>query len=283
MKEILSFEAENSVNLEANNEIRFADVKLETGVQIHYAEQGNENGQAVILLHGYSDSSFSFSRVIPLIDRRFHVFALDQRGHGDSERPISNYRFSDFAVDVLAFMDAKNLEKAVIVGHSMGSHIAQRIAVSAPERVEKLVLIGSATTLQLDTVFELQEAVNEFTDTVPFEFVEEFQYSTAYRELPKDFMNQVVTESLKLPARVWREVMKGMLADDSKAELHKITAPTLIMWGEKEIYFLLDEQNALLAAIPNSVLKIYEEVGHNPHWENPEQFVKDLERFINQN
>ncbi len=280
MKEIITFETENSVYSVANNDIGFADVKLKTGVRIRYAERGNKGGLPVILLHGYSDSSFSFSRVMPLIDRKFHVFALDQRGHGDSDRPMNGYKFSDFAADVVAFMSVKNLKKAVIVGHSMGSHIAQRVAITAPERVEKLVLIGSPTTLRLDAVFELQEAVNEFKDQVPIGFVEDFQYSTAYRKLPKDFMNQVVTESMKLPAWVWREVMKRMLADDSKAELGKITAPTLIMWGEKEVYFLRNEQDALLSAISNSILKVYEGVGHNPHWECPEQFVTDLERFL---
>jgi pimeloyl-ACP methyl ester carboxylesterase len=264
------------------NTPRFADIELKTGLRLRYAEQGNEDGLPIILLHGYSDSSFSYSRVMPLMSEKYRVFALDQRGHGDSDKPLNGYTFADFAADVLAFMDAKNFKKAVIVGHSMGSHIAQRVAITAPERVEKLVLIGSATTLRNDAVFELQEAVNEFKDTVPIEFVRDFQYSTAYRKLPEEFMNQVVAESMKLPAQVWREVMTGMLAADSKSELGKIKSPTLIMWGEKEVYFLRDEQDALLSAIPNSILKVYEKVGHNPHWEHPEQFVKDLEEFLNQ-
>ena len=91
------------------NTPRFADIKLENGVRLRYAEQGKKSGLPVILLHGYSDSSFSYSRVMPLMDEKYRVFALDQRGHGESDRPASGYKFADFASDVVAFMDAKNL------------------------------------------------------------------------------------------------------------------------------------------------------------------------------
>ncbi len=114
------------------------------------------------------------------MDAKYHVFALDQRGHGDSERPTSGYKFSDFAADVVAFMDAKKLKKAIIVGHSMGSFVAQQVAVTEPERVEKLILIGLATTVRNNVVLDLQKAVSELKDPIPNKFAREFQYSTVY-------------------------------------------------------------------------------------------------------
>jgi pimeloyl-ACP methyl ester carboxylesterase len=218
---------------------------------------------------------------MPLIDRKFRVFALDQRGHGDSDKPLSDYKFSDFAADVLAFMDAKKLEKAVIVGHSMGSFIAQHLAITAPERVEKLVLIGSATTIRNEVVLELTGEVETFENEVPLEFIREFQYGTVFQKLPDEFMELIITESQKLPAYVWREVAVGMLSADSKGKLGKIKVPTLILWGDKEPIFPRSEQLSLVSNIPNAELKIYENVAHNPHWEEPEQFVKDIEEFVN--
>jgi len=261
--------------------LRTGDVKLKTGVRIRYVEQGDPNGTPVIMLHGYTDSSYSYSRVLPLMNAKYRVFAFDQRGHGDSDRPASGYKFSDFAADVVAFMDAKNLKKAIIVGHSMGSFVAQQVAVTAPERVEKLVLIGSATTVRNNTVSDLQKAVNELTDSVPNKFAREFQYSVVHQPPPDEFMNRVIAESMKVPARVWRDVMVGMLAGDSKSQLGVIKAPTLIVWGDKENVFLRAEQDALVSAIPNAVLKVYAETGHCPNWERPEQFVKDFEDFVN--
>ncbi len=260
--------------------MRFADVRLKTGVRLRYAEQGDPAGHPIILLHGYTDSGFSFSRVLPVFDPAYHVYVLDQRGHGDSDRPTSGYTFRDFAADVIAFMDAKGIKRATLVGHSMGSIVAQQVVLSAPQLVERLVLIGSATTVRNDMVLEFQQAVQTLKDTVPAEFVREFQASTVYQPLPDEFMNRVVAESLKLPARLWREVMAGMLAGDCKAQLGGIRVPTLIIWGDRDTIFLRAEQDALAATLPNAVLKVYRETGHSPHWERPEQFVQDLKAFI---
>lgn len=260
--------------------LRFADVRLNTGVRLRYAEQGDPAGQPIILLHGYTDSSFSFSRVLPSLAAKYHVYALDLRGHGDSERPASGYRLTDFASDVLAFMDEKGLRRATIVGHSMGSFIAQQLAILAPRRVERLVLIASGATLHNDAVLDLQRAVNTLTDPVPAKFVREFQAGTVYQPLPEEFMDRVVNESLKVPARVWRATVDGFFATDYRLQLGQIKAPTLIFWGDRETIFSRPEQDSLVKMLANAELKVYPDTGHAPHWERPEQFVKDLEDFL---
>jgi pimeloyl-ACP methyl ester carboxylesterase len=229
--------------------IKFADVKLETGVRLRYAEQGEAGGRVVILLHGYADSWFSYSRVLPLFEAKYHVFVLDQRGHGESDRPETGYKFDDFARDVVAFMDAKKIKSAVVVGHSMGSFVAQGVAVNAPERVEKLVLIGTAATVKSSAVIELEKAVKELKDPVPVDFIREFQISASSPDLPGEFFGRILAESRKLPARVWRETMRGMLAADYRDQLERIKAPTMIVWGDKEPIFLRPEQDELLAKI----------------------------------
>jgi pimeloyl-ACP methyl ester carboxylesterase len=260
--------------------LRLADVKLKTGVRLHYAEQGDPSASPVILLHGYTDSWFSYSRVLSALGESYHVYALDLRGHGDSERPASGYDLSDLAADVVAFMDANRLKRVTLAGHSMGSFVAQRVALIAPERIERLVLIGSATTLRNKTVRELQQAVNTLNDPVSEKFVREFQTSTVYHPVPDDFMERVVAESLKPPARVWRALMTGMLSADYSSQLSKIKAPTLVLWGERETIFPRSEQDALTKTLPSARLKVYADTGHAPHWERPEQFVADLKDFI---
>lgn len=273
--------ASNDDKRAAANSLNYDSIKLITGIRLSYGEQGDPDGKPVIMLHGYTDSSFSYSRVLPLIDAKYRVFVLDNRGHGDSDKPASSYKFSDFAADVVAFMDAKGLKSATIVGHSMGSFVAQHVAINAPDRVEKLILIGTATTVRNNGVLELQNAVNGLKDYVPDDFARKFQLSTVHQKLPDEFINRVVAESLKVPAHVWRDVMNGMLAGDAKSQLGKIKAPTLIVWGNREKVFNRAEQVALIAAIPNSVLNVYSDAGHSPHWEKPEQFAGDFEAFLN--
>jgi pimeloyl-ACP methyl ester carboxylesterase len=257
-------------------------VKLKTGITMSYVESGPADGPALILVHGFSDSSFSYSRVLPLIDKRFRIFAIDQRGHGDSDRPNDGYTMKDFAADVIAFMDAKGIQKATIVGHSMGSFVTMQTALDAPNRIERIVLIGTASNANNAAVKGLLDEVNKLQDPVPAEFAREFQVSTSSPDLPKEFIDGVVGESLKLPAYVWKKALSGVVARDYRSELNKIAVPVTIFWGEKETVFLRDEQEVLSRGLPNSTLVIYRNSGHSPHWEEPAKFASDLNKVLSE-
>ena len=265
------------------NGIEFATTPLlSTGVRLHYAEQGDATGEAIIFLHGYSDSWYSFSRVLPLLSPEYHAFALTQRGHGDSEKPECCYTLDDFAADVDVFMKEVGVEKATLVGMSGGSFIAQRVALDYPQRVSRLVLISSAVTLRdNEAVMGLGEEMLALEDPISPEFVREWQEVNIYHPIPDEFFETVVSESLKLPARVWRDFWEGVvLAPDHASRLGEINAPTLIMWGEQDAVFAREDPERLAAAIPNATLKVYPETGHSVHWERPEQVVRDLEAFM---
>ena len=272
--------AENGSAAGSAAPVQFSSVLLKTGVRLRYAYQGDPNGDPVILLHGYTDSWFSFSQILPLLDPRYRVYVLDQRGHGDSDRPVGGYAMEQFAGDVVAFMDAMKIKQATIVGHSMGSFVAQHVAVDAPERVKRLVLMATATTIHTnDLVRQLQREINTLPDPVPEKFVYDFQVSTAFQPLSNDFFHAVMKESMKLPAHVWRDVMTEMMSPDAGVELKKIKTPTLILWGDKD-FFPRSEQDALTSGMPNAVLKVYKDTGHALHWERPEKFAADLNLFM---
>jgi non-heme chloroperoxidase len=262
--------------------IRFATAHLATGPRLHYAEQGNPTGEAIIFLHGYSDSWFSFSRVLPLLSPSYHAFALTQRGHGDSEKPECCYTPDDFAADVDAFMDTVGIEEATVVGASTGALFAQRLALSYPRRVSRLVLIGAQTPAN-EAISGLREEVQALDDPVPPEFVREFQESTIYHPVPQEFLDTAISESLKLPARVWRDYMEEAalsIDHDYVVELSEINVPTLILWGEQDALFPREEQERLAAAIPDATLKVYPDTGHAVHWERPEWILRHLDEFM---
>ncbi len=260
---------------------RSANVRLSTGIRAHFTEQGELGGEPIVCLHGLSDSSFSFSRLMPLLageGRR--VLALDQRGHGDSERPESGYAIDDFASDTVALLDELGIERATIVGHSLGSISARRVAARFPDRVSRLVLIGAIATPVNSAVLDLEDAVEALEDPVPAVFVREFQESTIEHPVPQEFLERVVNESLKLPARVWRGVIAALVDFDDASDLGRIEAPTLLLWGEKDAYFPLEEQRTLEAGIPDARLVVYPGTGHAPHWERPERVAEDIARFL---
>jgi len=264
------------------SDVKFATTRLTTDVTLHYAEQGDQAGEAIIFLHGYSDSWFSFSRVLPLLSPEYHAFALTQRGHGDSDKPQCCYTPADFAADVDAFMDAVGLEEATVVGASTGALFAQQVALDYPYRLSRLVFIGAQTPVN-EAISGLVEEVQALEDPVPPEFVREFQESTIYQPVPSEFLDTVVSESLKLPARVWRDYMEqAILAIDHDyvLPLREIKVPTLMLWGEQDPLFPREEQERLAAAIPDATLKVYPQTAHAVHWDRPEQVVRDLEEFM---
>jgi pimeloyl-ACP methyl ester carboxylesterase len=220
-----------------------------------------------------------------LLSSEYHAFALTQRGHGDSDKPQCCYTLDDFAADVDAFMDALGIEEATLVGASTGALFAQRVALSYPHRVSRLVLVGAQTPANEanEAVMGLQEEVRALEDPVPPEFVRAFQESTIYQPVPQEFLDTVVSESLKLPARVWRDYLEGAVLSidhDYVLALGEIDVLTLILWGEQDPLFPRKEQERLAAAIPGATLKVYPDTGHAVHWDRPEWVVRDLEEFM---
>lgn len=250
-------------------------------VTLPYVEQGDPAGVPVLLLHGVTDSWHSFELVLPHLPSSIRAFALTQRGHGDSDRP-PGYRTRDFAADVAEFLKVLGVGPAVIVGHSMGATNAQRFAIEHSECILALVLAGTFAGYRGNPmVLELWEStVSKLTDPVDPGFVREFQEGTLAQPIPGAFLETVVAESMKVPARVWRAAFEGFLEDDVVHELGTITAPTLIMWGTRDALAKRPDQDALLRAIPGSRLVVYENAGHALHWEEPKRFAEDLVAFV---
>ena len=262
-----------------------SSVTLPNGVTLQYAERGKPSGVPVVFLHGVTDSWRSFEPLLDRLPDSIRALAITQRGHGESSKPAAGYTYGDMAQDLRAFMDAFGLHAAVIVGHSMGSMVAQRFAADHPNRVAGLVLMGAFSTIhgRQDIQEFWNTGISKVMDPVDTEFVRDFQISTLARPVPEAFLETVVYESLRVPARVWRDTFQGFLqTPDFSGELASLAAPTLIAWGERDTYALRTDQEALQAVIAGSRLVTYADAGHAFHWEDPDRFATDLVEFIYQ-
>lgn len=258
-------------------------VELATGVRLEYVEHGRTDGIPVVFLHGVTDSWRSFEAVLEHLPSTLRAFAVSQRGHGNSSRPDAGYGYADMSEDLCAFMDAMALESAVVVGHSMGSLVAQRFAVDHPARLTGLVLTGAFRSLhQNPTIREFTTAtVATLADPVDPAIVREFQASTLARPVPPALFDTVVEESLKVPARVWKATFEALLSTpDFSRQLRHVSVPALIVWGELDGYARRGEQEALVAAFPRARLIACEGGGHAVHWEEPARFARDVAAFI---
>ena len=246
-------------------------------VRLPYVEHGDPAGIPVVMLHGYSDSWRSFELLLQELPEEIHAFAITQRGHGDADRPAAGYRPEDYAADLLAFLDARGIAEAVVVGHSGGSYTARRFAADHPERTLGVVLIGAfAQFAGNPDVDELADVVWQLTDPVDPAFVRGFQEACVARPLPDGFLDGIVAESLKLPARVWQAYLRGLLQSEPPGAL---TVPGLVLWGDQDAFTTARDQEALLAAIPGSRLVTYPGTNHCPHWERPVASAAEIAAF----
>jgi pimeloyl-ACP methyl ester carboxylesterase len=214
-------------------------VDLATGVSVPYVSRGPAAAAPVLLLHAWGESWRSFDRLVPLLPATVHAMAMDQRGHGDADKPAVGYSLADFARDVVAFLDAVGISSAVLLGSSSGGYIAQQVAVTSPGRVAGLVLVGSPRSLRGRPRFA--DEVDQLTDPVDAQWV---------REL------------LRPPT-----------------ESGTITAPALIVWGARDQLLTREDEQALAAAIPGSRLTVYEDTGHLVLWGQPGRVAVDLTAF----
>ena len=260
--------------------VKFHRAALSTGVSLRYAEAGDPDGEVVLFLHGLSDSWLSWREVLERLPRGLRGIALDQRGHGESEQPACCYGMPDLVADAVALLDQLGVARATIVGHSMGGFVAQTLAARHPDRVRRLVIIGNGPTVRVPPLEEFAAAVRQIGDTLPSGFSREFQVSTIYKPIAPAALDAFVAESDRLPPRVWKGLVAGLLADDERGRAARITAPTLIVNGEKDAFWTPIEARSLQQGIRNAELRIFPETGHAVHWERPDAFVRTLSAFL---
>ncbi len=256
-------------------------IKVRSGITLNYVVQGDPKGPVIVLLHGAGDSWHSFDRVFPLIPAKYRVYAITMRGHGLSDHPETGFSREDFAADILDFMDQLHLEHVTLAGHSLGSMVAQKVAEEDTGHLDRLVLISSGPPRK--RAANASSATSEFADMkdpVPYTLARDFQSETIYGAVPAWFYEKLVDEAELVPAATWRGLGSALNSNDSVDDLKKIRVPTLILWGDKDVYFKKDDEDILVKTIPQATFKLYPDTGHALHWEQPERFTNDMLAFI---
>jgi pimeloyl-ACP methyl ester carboxylesterase len=255
---------------------------LASGLTLPYAETGDPTGTPVVFVHAYVESWRYFEIVLRHLPASLHSYAPTQRGHGDADRPPDGYRPEDFAADIVNFMDVVGIHRAVLVGSSSGGLVSQFVASSHPDRLSALVLISTPATLaDKRGVPEMWEEIAVLKDPLDRDFVEEFVRSTSPESVPDEFVDVLVDESLKVPAFVWKEALRGLIDADLPVNLDRITARTLLISGDRDA-FASSDQDVILRGIPDARLVVYQGSGHGVHLAQPDRVIADVVAFLAQ-
>ncbi len=260
-----------------------AFIKVDTGMTLQYVVQGDPKGPVVVLLHGAGDSWHSWELVLPHLPKTLRVYAVTLRGHGLSDHPAAGYARADFAADVTSFLRMLDLRDVTVVGHSLGSFVAQVVATNDVEgRLSRLVLVGSGPGRAPDpnAPSPVSAYFASVRDPIDYRFARDFQAGTAFTPLPPAFLETMIAEVQRVPAAMFHELAKGSADPRHLEKLSRIKARTLLLWGDKDAMFSKSDQDDLLKIIPGSRLIPYPDTGHALHWECPERFARDLSAFM---
>jgi pimeloyl-ACP methyl ester carboxylesterase len=258
-----------------------SSVALGTGLALSYATVGDRSARPVIFLPGPTDSWTSYEPVLEQLPSSVWALAVSQRGHGDSDKPAAGYRVEDFAADLPPLLDALGVQRAVVAGHSGSCMTARRFAIDHPERVAGLVLEASPTTLRDHpglTEF-VESVVTDLRDPIEPSFARAFVADTSSTQLGRAMVDRLASELMKVPAWVWKEMFRELLAYDDLAEIEQIAAPTLVLWGDSDGLVDHDMQTTLAERIRGAELLVYHGIGHTPRWEDPARFAGDVASF----
>jgi pimeloyl-ACP methyl ester carboxylesterase len=266
------------------------------GHRVRFHRSGE--GPLLVLLHGIASTADTWSPVVAGLAARHTVIAPDLLGHGHSAKPRGDYSLGAYASGVRDLVAALGYERATVVGHSLGGGIAMQFAYQFPERVERLVLIGSGGLGR--EVHPILRAA-----TLPGSELVLALLGGAWLRTTGGAVGATLA---RLGLRTGEDLAGvttgiGSLADASARSAFVLTAraaidaggqrvsatdrlylaaklPTLIVWGERDPIIPADHGRAAHAAIPGSRLEIFEGAGHFPHREHPVRFVSALEDFV---
>lgn len=252
-------------------------VQIANGLNLFYRESGS-GPRTLLLIHGNVASSVWWERVMALLPAGVKAYAPDLRTCGDSQGVEGPWTMHDLAEDLYQFTRAVGIEKATVVGHSLGGSIAQQLTVEHPELVERLVLVNSAGPAGL----QVPEATYTFIDSVwqQPEMVKKVLGPMAPTAPQDEFYDRILTESATRCTSGWARNGRALAGMNLVSEAAGIKAPVLILYGEKDMLVTREMAERTQQQIPGSVLETYPEVGHSVVVEDPERFTRRLVEFM---
>jgi pimeloyl-ACP methyl ester carboxylesterase len=280
--------------------VNFEERNIEVdGLLTHYLTAGTA-GSPLILLHGVGDNALDWQWVMPALARTHHVYAPDVPGSGGSVKSLDSDDYSPafFTRFVAAFLDALEIDRAVVIGNSLGGLVGLRLALAEPERVTALGLVSSAG-LGREVTYALrsmalpgygklavawgkrrpgaaQRALGRTALVfarprgAPRKWLKE-QYRLA--RLPSFLEAQLATLRAQVGLKGQREVLVDRLT--------QLETPTLIVWGTRDRVLPYSQAKEAFSRLQEGYLELMPECGHLPEVEQPERFVSGLSRFLN--
>jgi pimeloyl-ACP methyl ester carboxylesterase len=271
---VIAFCVTTVVNAQTSKEV------LVFGQKIQYVEAGS--GPTVILLHGLGGSSVVWNFNIGPLAEKYHVVVPDQIGFGKSDKPLVNYRIRTYVDFLDQFCKQLKIERATLVGNSMGGWIAAMFTAAFPDRVDKLVLVDAAgytppKDFDMRTLFGLNPTTREGMKVL----VAKVFYNKAFQTdaaIDQAIATRIAAGDGYTINSITESIIRG---EDFLDDVVKtIKRPTLIVWGRQDGLVPLADGEHFNKDIVGSKMIVIEQCGHVPNAEKPGEFNAALLKFL---
>lgn len=266
-------------------------------VELAWREAGPPGGETLVLIHGLAESSHTWDAVLPyLVERGYHVIAVDLLGHGRSGSPrIGDYSIPGLAVLVRDLLLLLDLDEVTVVGHSLGGGIALQLAYLWPELVGRVVLISSGglgrTVGAILRVLSVPVPIGPLM-ALPLNRLTAAAVRAFHRRLGSDHPKTEdwvrIFEGLSDPERrrAFLRVVRGTIGAGGQRvaainRLHLADAqPLLIIWGEDDAVIPVGHGYRAHSMVADSRMEVVPDTGHFPHLDHPERVAQTITRFL---
>jgi len=255
------------------------------GVNIYYETYGK--GSPLVFLHPFSTNGYIwYFQTFPFA-RTNQCVVIDERGHGRSDKPQQGYAIKEMAADVVTVLDELKLNKAILVGNSIGGMILMQLNLDAPDRVAGNVIISSGTNLSANMPPEALAAFQKDLEGTFGGLIEGAVSAKTKRERPEilELMKAQFTVAENFPRHVFFAASSdpnGVFNWNITARLKEIRKPTLIFAGEEDQATPVAANKLLADNIPGAQLRVVKDVGHFYQLEKPAEFNRELRQFVSQ-
>jgi pimeloyl-ACP methyl ester carboxylesterase len=277
--------------------MRVTDVVLH-GHRWIYRQAGDPDRPVLLLIHGITQTSFTWERVIPKLAKRFHVLAPDLLGHGESDKPRGDYSLGAFASGLRDLLDHLGHDRVTLMGHSLGGGVTMQLAYQYPQYCDRVVLV-SAGGLGREVSWALRAATlpgaelllpviaNARVRDAGLAVRHAFRWlpvraRPSMVELARGYASLVESPARSAFVHTLRSVVEPGGQRVSATDRLYLTEgrPTLIVWGALDTVIPVRHAYAAHEAIPGSRLEVFEQSEHFPHLDEPERFARVVLSFL---
>jgi len=258
------------------------------GIDIHYEERGS--GEPLILLMGLGADGPTWEDHVKVYEHHFRCILIDNRGAGRSAKPLGPYTTRMMAEDTAGLMKALQIERAHVSGISMGSGIAQELALLEPDRIKSLTLIASWDRCDTYTkrIFENFRSLRGTSDPITFNrllqlwiFTPEWHNNRLDDLLQREEAGK--SYAYPMPLHAFQAQCDACISHDTQHRLHTIQTPVLVTSGDIDVFTPLHYSRVIAASIPGAELAVFEGGGHTHHWEKLDAFNEKTLEFLLKN